>query len=86
MFARNFGQLVFKLDGETVPTKHVKTALPARKKIIVFEFDDKGQIVLESKNKPKTKELTGAVEIIGKPQGCNCSMRKYLVQGWWSVQ
>lgn len=86
VFALNFDDLAFKVDGVVVPTELVQGAFPHVQCVIVFVLDEDGLVRLNEHSVPLTESVKGKVEIIGTPLTCGCSMHRFQVSRWWSVK
>ncbi len=85
-FAVNFDKLLFKCNGEVVPTSDVISALPHMKTLLVIDRNQEDMPVINRSGRLVPKAMTGDIEIIGECLRCNCSLSEYMVDGYWEIK
>lgn len=86
LFAVNFSNLEFSVNGMQVPTAEVIAAMPHMRVVVKLKRDENGSVVVNAIGTPETEVVEGNVVIKGTPLRCNCSLRQYKVSRWWELE
>lgn len=89
VFALNFDDLQFRVDGKAIATREVVGYYPLIQTLVVFELDDAGDIAMSPGRNGRAPEpvqtaiASKDIEMEGLPLTCGCSMSKFKVPRWW---
>ena len=83
IYAPNFKELKFFLDGEELDQRAVHSAFPTLGKIWLFKRTEAG-FIMGSGTTAEYLELEGEVRVEGECRGCTgCVLKGRRVPGWW---